>query len=82
MREFLEETGIHIRVRKLLLAESSRDDRHVSLVYLCEIVSGVFCESDEISEMKYFDVNDLPPMLFAEKELIRRVADMVRSKNV
>jgi ADP-ribose pyrophosphatase YjhB (NUDIX family) len=71
LREFYEETGITIAVERLLLAESSRHLRHVSLVYLCKIVSGEFRDSYEISEMRYFDVNDLPPVLFDEKDLIR-----------
>lgn len=71
VREFLEETGMQIKVEKLLVAESSKEDRNISLIYLCTIVSGSFIESSEISEMKYFDVNDLPQMLLAEKNLIR-----------
>ncbi len=74
VREFLEETGMQIQVQELLLADSSKQDHHVSLIYLCKIMGGVFRESLEISEMRYFDVNDLPPMLFTEKDLIRRVA--------
>lgn len=74
VREMFEETGMQIEIQRLLLAESSKDDRHVSLIYQCRNVDGAFRESDEISEVKYFDVNELPPMLFAEKELIRRVA--------
>ena len=73
VREFFEETGMQIKVEKLLLAESSKEDRNISLIYLCKIVNGTFKESSEISEMKYFDVNDLPQMLFAEKNLIRWV---------
>ena len=78
IREFMEETGIRIRVERLALAESAKDDHHVSLIYLCAVESGTFRESDEISEMRYFRVDELPPMLFAEKDLIRRVA---RSEN-
>ena len=73
LREFYEETGMTIAVERLLLAESSRYIRHVSLVYLCKIVSGEFRESDEISAMQYFDVTSLPPMLFDEKNLIRSI---------
>ena len=62
-----------IQVEQLLLADSSRYDRHISLIYLCKIVSGEFRESYEVSEMKYFEVNDLPQMLFDEKDLIRSV---------
>lgn len=72
-REFFEESGITIEVEQLLLADSSKYDRHISLIYLCKIVDGEFRESYEVSEMKYFDVNDLPQMLFDEKDLIRSV---------
>jgi 8-oxo-dGTP pyrophosphatase MutT (NUDIX family) len=71
VREFFEETGMQIKVEKLLAAESSKEDRNISLIYLCTIASGSFTESSEISEMRYFGVNDLPQMLFAEKNLIR-----------
>ena len=73
VREFFEEAGMQIKVEKLLLAESSKEDRNISLIYLCKIVGGTFKESHEISEMKYFNVNELPRMLFAEKDLIRSV---------
>jgi 8-oxo-dGTP diphosphatase len=78
VREFFEETGMQIRVKKLLLAESSKEDRGISLIYLCKIVSGTFKESLEISEIKYFDINNLPQMLFAEKNLIYMVAKDLR----
>jgi 8-oxo-dGTP diphosphatase len=71
VREFLEETDMQIKVEKLLLADSSKEDHNISLIYLCKIMSGTFKGSFEISEMKYFDVYDLPQMLFAEKDLIR-----------
>jgi ADP-ribose pyrophosphatase YjhB (NUDIX family) len=70
LREFYEETGMQIAVERLLLADSNPHMRHVSLVYLCRIVSGEFRDSDEISEIEYFDLNNLPPMLFGEKDLI------------
>jgi 8-oxo-dGTP diphosphatase len=78
IREFFEETSMQIKVEKLLLAESSREDRNISLIYLCTITSGVFKESNEISEMRYFDMNDLPQMLFAEKNLIRMVVERLK----
>ncbi len=74
LREFYEEAGMKIQIEKLLTVISAREDHHITIVYLCKIASGEFRESIEISEMKYFDVNDLPQMLFAEKDLIRQVA--------
>lgn len=73
IREFSEETGMTIEVTQLLLGHSSSYFHHVGLVYLCKVVRGEFRESHEISEIRYFDVSDLPPMLFDEKDLIRDV---------
>lgn len=73
IREVYEESGLTIAVDRLLFADSSKLFHHVTLVYLCRIVEGEFRESDEVSEMNYFDVNDLPPMLFDEKDLIQGV---------
>lgn len=73
IREFHEETGMTICPERLLLAHNSPHFRHVSLLYLCKVVAGEFRESDEISAIQYFDVNNLPPMLFDEKDLIRSI---------
>jgi hypothetical protein len=62
-----------IQPERLLLVHNSPYFPHVSLVYLCRIVGGDFRESDEISEIQYFDVNALPPMLFDEKDLIHSI---------
>lgn len=76
IREFREETNMQIEIQKLLTTLSAKEDHHITIVYLCKIVSGEFKESNEVSEMKYFDVNDLPKMLFAEKELIKWAANL------
>ncbi len=81
LREFHEETGMQIQVEKLLTVVSAREDHHLTIVYLCKIVSGEFKASNEVSEMKYFDVDALPQMLFAEKELIRWAAGELRIEN-
>src|SRR5215510_5436955 len=73
VREFREETSMTVEPQRLLLAHSSPYFRHVSLVYLCKIIAGEFKESYEISAIQYFDVDNLPPMLFDGKDLIRSV---------
>jgi 8-oxo-dGTP diphosphatase len=78
-REFFEETGMQIKVEKLLTVVSAREDHNLSAIYLCKILSGEFKPSHEISEMKYFDVNQLPArMLTAEKELIQWAVQEVK----
>jgi ADP-ribose pyrophosphatase YjhB (NUDIX family) len=74
VREFHEETGIQVAIEKLLKVVSAREDHHLTVVYLCKPVTGEFKPSHEISEMKYFELDSLPPMLFTEKDLIRWAA--------
>jgi ADP-ribose pyrophosphatase YjhB (NUDIX family) len=80
-REFLEESGISIQVEKLLMAVSSREDHHIALVYRCKLGAGEFRPNIEITEMKYFWPDELPRMLFAEKDMIARISEMVQGKN-
>lgn len=79
IREFYEETGMQIQIERLLTVVSAREDHHLTVVYLCKITGGEFKPSHEISEIQYFDVNDLPRMLFAEKDLIRWAANRGRT---
>lgn len=74
LREFREETSMQLQIEKLLTVVSAQEDHHLTAVYLCKITGGEFRQSNEVSEMKYFDVSDLPDMLLAEKALIRDVA--------
>ena len=78
-REFLEEAGMKLQVERLLTAVSAREDHHISMVYLCKIASGEFKESHEISEIKYFPVDEMPArMLTTEKELIKWAVKEIR----
>ena len=65
-REFHEETGLEIRVERMLMAVSAEVGHHISLVYLCSLPGGEFHESLEISEMRFFPPDDLPVMLILE----------------
>jgi ADP-ribose pyrophosphatase YjhB (NUDIX family) len=80
-REFFEEAGMQIQVERLLAAVSSQEDHHIGMIYLCKIASGEFKESLEISEMKYFHLNEMPDrMLTTEKELIKWVVKEIKEK--
>lgn len=80
-REFQEEAGMQIEVIRLLRVASAWEFPHLSITYLCKIIGGEFKPSHEISEMKYFDVNDLPMMLFGEKDLIYSAAKEMTADN-
>ena len=42
VREFYEETSMQIEIERLLTVVSAREDHHISMVYLCRIVSWEF----------------------------------------
>lgn len=73
VREVKEETGIRIEVQSLLKAVSAKEDHHISLIYACKIVDGVFQPSAEISAIEYFSPDELPKMLSTEKALIQQL---------
>lgn len=76
-RELREETGFEVEVQRLLRAVSAKEDHHISLIYLCNIVRGSFHQSPEISAIQYFSSGDLPDMLFTEKTLIARIVNQL-----
>ena len=73
VREIKEETDYEIEVEQLLKAVSAKEGRHISLIYLCRIMSGTFQPSPEISTVQFFSLDDLPDMLHTEKTLIEQL---------
>ena len=73
VRELREETDYDIEVTNLLNAVSANEDHHISLFYLCRIVSGNFKPSAEISHIDFFSINNLPDMLRTEKTVIEKI---------
>ena len=65
-RELREETGLSVQETRLLLVESSREVRKVSLTYLCNGVSGTFIPNEEVSMIQYFDTEAMPA--FSEEQ--------------
>lgn len=76
-REVSEETSIKVNKDKLKIVSVTNDvveDNHfVTLGFLCEEFEGEpkIMEPDEITEWKWFDLNDLPkPMFFPSEKAI------------
>jgi ADP-ribose pyrophosphatase YjhB (NUDIX family) len=76
VREILEEAGLNIEIKKLLLVKSWLPDR-VGLYYLCMIKDGEFHPSDEVSELGYFSVGNLPDVRPLDVEMIEQLHQMV-----
>ncbi|MFZ5391164.1 MAG: NUDIX domain-containing protein [Patescibacteria group bacterium] len=71
-REVKEETGLNIRIVKLLDIFKSRyytGDHCVNIFYLAEIISGTPKAGDDLGELKWFEPNKLPKkMAFKDNE--------------
>ncbi len=75
-REVLEETGIKVNKEKLEIISVTNDrikDAHfVTVGFLCKDFEGEpkVTEPDEITDWKWFDLNDLPSPIFFPSEKI------------
>ena len=76
VREMLEETGLCIEIEKFLLVKTWLPDR-VGLYYLCSIKDGEFHSSDEVSELGYFSIENLPDVRPLDIEIIEQLYGMV-----
>jgi ADP-ribose pyrophosphatase YjhB (NUDIX family) len=77
-REVEEETGLEINEEKLKLISVTNEivpDAHfITLGFLCEDFDGEpkVMEPDEITEWKWFDLNNLPKPMFFPSEKIAK----------
>jgi len=81
-REVWEETGLEVQVEKLLYAEGAPNNQHISLIYLCKIVDGVFQPNYEISQTEFFSMDGWPKLLPTEQALIERVANILSLSHI
>ena len=76
IREVWEETGLNICIERLLLVNSWMPDR-VGFYYLSRITGGIFHPTDEVSEFAYFSLEDLPDVRALDRDMIRKLHQMV-----
>jgi ADP-ribose pyrophosphatase YjhB (NUDIX family) len=72
LREIWEETSLKIEIERFLFTKTFAPDR-IGLYYLCRIKEGEFHPSDEVSEVGYFSINDLPDVRLEDVGLIKRI---------
>jgi ADP-ribose pyrophosphatase YjhB (NUDIX family) len=72
LREVREETSLKVEVEFLLFVKSWTPDR-VGMYYLCSIRDGEFQPSEEVSEIGYFPLNDLPDVSPLDVDLIKQI---------
>jgi ADP-ribose pyrophosphatase YjhB (NUDIX family) len=73
LRELFEETGLEGDVIRLVgIYSDPKNSLHIAqgaewhtirVSFLCKITGGTITSSEETSEIRYFDVNQLPPLI-------------------
>lgn len=72
-RETLEETGLTIRVTKVLQVIAGREHPRGAdfvIVYAAEVVSGTLRAADDADKADWFERSDLPPLAFKATRLV------------
>jgi len=74
LREVWEETSLKMGIERFLFVKSWTPDR-VGMFYICHIEDGEFKPSDEVSEIGYFPLDNLPDVRPLDVVLIQQVYD-------
>lgn len=72
LREVWEETSLKVEIEKFMFVKTWTPDR-VGMYYLCNIADGEFQPSEEVSEIGYFSLDNLPDVRPLDVVLIREV---------
>lgn len=80
-REALEETGLTVRVKKLVGVYTKEDKNDIVFSFLCEKVDGELTKEEESKEFKWFSMANLPANLSPKQK--ERIEDaLLGSKEV
>jgi NADH pyrophosphatase NudC (nudix superfamily) len=72
LREVWEETSLKVEIEKFLFVKTWTPDR-VGMFFLCNITGGEFQPSDEVSEIGYFSLDNLPDVRPLDVALIKEI---------
>ena len=87
IREAREETGLTIRISRLLAVWYTRDDprkRSNVVVYLARAVAGELRAADDASAVGFFSLDDLPDAIAFENNrcILRSLGDEFRDRDI
>ena len=61
IREVREETGLEVKVFKLLGVYNKENKNDMAFSFLCKVIGGEITLNDEADKIEYFEVDKLPP---------------------
>jgi 8-oxo-dGTP diphosphatase len=79
VRETREETGLEVEVKRLLLAKNANAGDILGLFYWCTVTSGLLHPSSEVSEIKFFALDDLPDVRPSDVGFLKQLFSAVES---
>ena len=79
-REVWEETGLIVEIKRFLLVKTWSPDR-VGMYYWCETTGGEIHSTDEVSEVGYFSLDDLPDVRVLDVDMIKQLYKMAELHN-
>ncbi len=80
-RELREETGLSMQAARLLMVENSREAHRMALTFLCSGIGGKFIPSDEVSAIRYFDIEFLPELSREQQATIDKALEILKTEN-
>jgi len=75
-REFKEETNLDIEIERVFTVQSNFHDPHchsVGIWFLASVCGGEAEAGDDLSEVAYFSLNDIPPLAFPTDHTVLRL---------
>ena len=77
IREVLEETGLETKINQLagVYSDPDRDPRGhtITVAYILDIIGGELVAGDDASDVKFFNVKELPDLSFDHSKIINEV---------
>jgi ADP-ribose pyrophosphatase YjhB (NUDIX family) len=64
VRETKEETGLDVRIERLLAVHSAAGERVVFVAYAARVTGGRIVVGAECQDVRFFPLDDLPPLAF------------------
>lgn len=84
VREFKEETNLDIVVEDVFTVQSNfhNPEAHTVGIWFCaRVVGGTPQAGDDLDEIAFFDLENLPPLAFpSEQKVLRMLADKIKGK--
>lgn len=81
-REVLEESGLEVRILSPLWVGRDKFYPRLDIIFLGQVTGGNFRPSNEVSEARYFAVEDMPPVGPGTRRLVEKAQQLRELKTL